>query len=1030
LVEVPPGLPEAGKRGKAMPAGDAPDRAAEFYLEKRVGDRNGELPAERYAAARRAVERMPAVSISSGRRVSKGAREIDLGSWEPLGPGNQGGRTKSLLIHPRDSKIMYAGAVTGGVWKTTDGGQNWVAVADLFPSLGMGALAMDPSDPEVLYAGTGPWFNSLSGTAVLGTAPRGAGILRTRDGGSNWELLGSPGGTHFRYVNDIVVSRGDSQRLYAATWTGVFRSTDGGATWTQSFNRGTTGLNGCQDMVMRTDQATDSLFAACGTTAAGDAAIFRNTDAGGEGSWEKVLQVRAMGNTTLALAPSNQSVIYALMASNGTDEAEWRNSLHAVYRSTANGDAESWEARVTNESDVQVNTGLLSINTGFYANQCTANGAQAISGQGWIHNAIAVDPQDADRVYVGGIDIYRSDDGGANWGIASFWQAEGTPNGAHGDVLALVFPPDYDGEGKPHLFAATDGGVYLTENARAAVAMGERAGCAPLQNRVAWKGLHTGYQSTQFYTGAVLPGGGVFLGGKQDNGTMRGTLAGKGEWLRLRGGDGAAVAVDPRDPNTLFVSTQNFSVTRSRNGGRTSTLVNRGITEPSANFVFIAPLAMDPTNPDRLYAGGRTLWRTGNQGDLWEAMSTQLPAGQGSVSAIGVSAVDGRVVMATNQGFLLRTEDAAAATGETEWAAVRPRPGYVTGVTFDPREAGVVYAVYSQFNTAAGQSHVYRSRDWGATWEGIDGNLPDMPMFSLLVDPDDSQRLYVGTDLGVFVTLDGGASWERDANPFAAVPTEALALDKSSGYLFAFTFGRGVWRTRLPGAGAACTYELGRVPVMPAFGGTVELEVKTGAECQWSAIPQPGAVEVGSPATGKGSGVVKVVAAFNTSQTARRGGLWVQDKTVEFTQAGAVPAPLAGDNVATAAVIASLPYVGVRDTRTATAVATDPRASCATGAPAKTVWWRVTAPATGEMEVVMQGQRYDVAGNSGVVLSAYTAGLEELGCALSPRGTGAPVFRSFRFPVTGGSVYLFQASATGTTAADGGYTVLGVRMVE
>ncbi|MCX6606213.1 MAG: hypothetical protein NTV52_21835 [Acidobacteria bacterium] len=1034
-LDRPPQVPEVVKRAKAMPAGDQPDKAAEFYLLKRTGAGDGDLPAERYEAARQRMERMPVVSVATGRGVtSKAGKQADLGAWQALGPGNQGGRTKSLLIHPQDAKTMYAGAVTGGVFKTVDGGQNWTAMSDVFPTLGLGALAMDPSNPEVLYAGTGFWFNTLSGTNVFGSAPRGAGIFRSRDGAATWEPLGNPGGNLFRYINDIVVSRGDAQRLYVSTWAGIFRSLDGGQRWTQVLNRGTGVLNGCQDMVMRTDQATDYLFAACGTTVAGDAGIFRNTDAGGEGRWEKVFSVAAMGNTTLALAPSNQSVVYALMASNGEDDTEWRNSLHGVYRSTTNGDVDTWEARVTNKDETQVNTGLLSTNQGFYANQCSANGEKAIGGQGWIHNAIAVDPQDPERVYVGGIDIYRSDDGGKNWGIASFWQAAETPTGAHADVLALVFPPDYDGGAKQQMFAATDGGIYLTENARAAVATGERAGCTPFQNRVAWKPLHTGYQSTQFYTGSVLPGGGVFYGGKQDNGTMRGSLAGQKEWVRIRGGDGAAVATDPRDPNTLFVSTQNFSLTRSRNGGKTLATSMRGITEPSANFAFIAPLAMDLKNPDRLYAGGRTLWRTTNQADTWEAMSAQLPTAQGNVSAIAVSPADGRVVMATSQGFVLRTANALEATAETVWEATRPRPGYVTGVTFDPVEPEVVYVVYSQFNTAAGQSHVYRSRDGGRTWEGIDGKgdtgIPDIPVFCLLIDPEDSQRLYAGTDLGVFVTMDGGANWERDSNPFAAVPVETLALDRGAGasYLYAFTFGRGVWRTQLPSSGTACSYEVGGLGPMPAFGGTTEVPVTTGEGCVWSAIPQAGAVDVASPATGTGTGLLRLTTLLNFSTAARRGGFWLHDKTVELTQAGALQVPVAADASATPAVIAALPYVGIRDSRTTTAEASDPQASCATTVPAKTIWWRVTAPQTGEMEVVMQGQRYDVAGNSGLVVSAYV-GTTELGCVATPRGTGAWVYRSFRFAVTRGSTYSILGSATGSTALDGGYTILGVRMI-
>ena len=177
---------------------------------------------------------------------------------------------------------------------------------------------------------------------------------------------------------------------------------------------------------------------------------------------------------------------------------------------------------------------------------------------------------------------------------------------------------------------------------------------------------------------------------------------------------------------------------------------------------------------------------------------------------------------------------------------------------------------------------------------------------------------------------------------------------------------------------------------------------------------------------------ITVTATPNTSQTARRGGLWLQDKAIESTQAGALQVPPAADSRAGAAEILALPYLGVRDTRTQTVEPTDPRPSCSLTAPAKTVWWRVTAPAGAEqLEVIFQGQRYDTFGNSGVVVAAYPAnGLsigEELACALISRGTNVWTWGTTTFPVTPGAAYYILASATGLASTDGGYTILGVR---
>ena len=1055
---------------------DQPDKAHEFYVMKRAGAGAPDLPYEKYIAAEKQAGAMRHYSLAT-RRFSAGAlvrsgelrgpgalvgsadvrgtgaarsegdlpgAGADLGGWESLGPGNQGGRTRALLIHPSDPKIMYAGAATGGVWKTTDAGANWKPVTDAFPSLGIGALAFEPGNPGTIYAGTGFWFNSLSGTNALGSAPRGAGIFRSRDAGATWERLPQPDGIHFRYINEIIVSRQDVNRIYAATWTGIFRSRDGGRNWTQIVNRGTGSQNGCQDMVARPDTGTDYLFASCGTTEASVPVILRKEDAAQDGEWQTVYTNRLAGNTTLAIAPSSPSTIYALSAGN-LSAGTWNASLLGVWRSTANGDPDTWEARVTNADAEPLNTSLLSNNQSFFFNVCF-NGARNVLGQGWIHNAIAVDPQDPERVFVGGIDVYRSDDGGKNWGLASFWQAADGLNGAHADVLGLVFPPDYDGESRPFLYAATDGGVYITDNARAELATGPRAACQPYQNRVRWRPLHGGMQTTQFYSGAVLPGGGAFFGGKQDNGTMRGSLANLRDWLRLSGGDGSAVAVDPRNANVVFASTQGFGLLRSVNGGQSFTAATRG-TLTTDTFSFIAPLAIDAVNPDRLYAGGRYFYRTDDQATQWMRISNRLlePL-EGTVSAIAVAPSDGtRVLMATSSGFIFRTGNAVEANAETVWEGVRPRPGFVPALAFDPTNADVAYAVYSQFKTTVDQSHVYRTRDGGRTWEGIDGagdtSVPDVPVLAVMVDPQDTSRIYLGTDLGVFVSVDGGTSWSRDQSPFAAVPTEALQIERGGGasYLYAFTFGRGVWRTLLPGTGTPCEYNLvgAQTANFPAIGGDAGLNVETREGCTWTAIgvgptgTLPSIV-MASPPSATGSGPVRAGVQLNYTQAARTLQVSVQNRSATIRQAAAVAIAPASNLFESAAEIA-LPYVGVRDTRTNTATPeTDKQPSCFEGPPQKTSWLKFTPAESGKIEVALLGQRYDVFGNSGVVVTAYPAegaGVGgELACGAVPRDLVAWRYGLLAFDAAAGKTYFLQVSATGNTTVDGGYTVVGVQL--
>src|SRR6266478_6192589 len=260
---------------------DSYKEAAEFYLLRRALP-GGDLPAERFIEAKRRAERMPLYSLAQRRFVDasqKGAaRDAALGSWEALGPGNIGGRTRSMLIHPADANTIYAGSVGGGVWKTTDGGASWTPLTDLLASLGASALAMDPKDPSVLYAGTGEWYTASN----RGDSIRGAGIFKSTDAGSTWTQLTATANSFFYYTNKIVVSPNDSRRIYVATYGGVWFSGDAGATWRRVLDR--TGPNvGCQDLVIRSDQPVDYLLAACGTVPAPQTVVFRNTDAAGAG---------------------------------------------------------------------------------------------------------------------------------------------------------------------------------------------------------------------------------------------------------------------------------------------------------------------------------------------------------------------------------------------------------------------------------------------------------------------------------------------------------------------------------------------------------------------------------------------------------------------------------------------------------------------------------------------------------------------------------------------------------------------------
>jgi photosystem II stability/assembly factor-like uncharacterized protein len=1003
--------------------------AAEFHLLKRAPD-GRTLPVERYLDAKRHAERMPVYSIADRRfvapRPKQAARQIALGPWQHLGPGNVGGRTRSLVIHPKDPNIMYAGAVGGGVWKSTDGGESWFPLSDLLPSIGIGALAIDPQNPDTLYAGTGEWYTG----STRGDSIRGLGIFKTTDGGATWRQLPETVNASFYYTNDIVVSPTNPQNVYAATYGGVWVSRDGGDTWRRTLSR-TSPNTGCQDIAIRTDQSTDYIIAACGGTSNAPTAIFRNQDAGGAGTWEAVFSPPAAGRISLAIAPSNQSIVYAMASSLETGN-DYRFGLLGVYRSISNGDSGSWETRVTNKDPNRLNTLLLTNPREALADVCT-NGRATYSNQGDYDNALAVDPVNPDVVWAGGISVFRSDDGGANWGIAAFWQAA-APQLVHSDIHAFAFHPGYDGGSNQTLFVASDGGLFRTDNATAPPATGDRAGCLPYPTQVQWRSINNNYSTAQFYHGSVYPGGGAYFGGTQDNGTQRGADGlGPNDWRRIIGGDGGFTAIDPTDPNLVYGESQNFSFSRSTNGGLTFTSATRGITETAANFMFITPFEMDPSDPKRLYIGGRTLWRTEDGAANWTAASKGITAG--NISAIAIAPSDpNRMVFAASNGFIYRNSEALTATADTEWRGTQPRTGYVSRLAFDPSNPDIVYATYSQFKSDASQHHVYKSTDGGATWNGSDGSgdtaLPDIPVFSIIVDPQNTSTLYLGTDIGVFASIDGGATWSRDDNPFANAVTETLTLDRTAGRttLFAFTHGRGVWKVNFPDTGAGCNYEVSKSAIeLPAFGATSEVDVRTADGCTWSALSTSTAAAITTRAGGKGNGAFTITATLNPTAQQRLNTISVQDKAIRIVQA-ASQAAAGNDDRATPFALGDLPAVAVQDTSAATEDAGDPTHSCTRSADSKSVWFRVVAPEAGTMRLSFITRRLDTNTDAGTVVAAYNAAGQELVCSVTPQSATVATTRFPQFTVRQGESYLIQVSAT-TFGAPAGAQPVGGNLV-
>ena len=790
---------------------DKPQQAIDFYVKQRAPRGSDSIDNLKYGEAMSHINQMKRYSIKSDKMMaSKNQMQrsanvvgkslvtdgpIEPGvvqEWTNLGPGNIGGRTRALVIDPNTPDTMYSAGVTGGVWKTIDAGENWLPLNDMMVNLAVTSLVLSPTDSNVIYAGTGEGFYNSD-------AIRGDGLFVSTDGGQTWaQRANTAGNPDFHYVNKIAASHVTENRLFAATRQGLFRSDDAGVNWTHLMEVETP--TGCLDVQVRTD--ADELLVSCGSFLT--STVYRSADGGD--TFTPVIEDPLLGRTTLAFAPSNQNIAYALAASNSTDPSTYSMGFYKLYRSEDGG--ANWTVKNSNENENPVNTLLLSNPIFGLFPECGWGPDRSFYNQGWYDNIVQVDPINPDVVWTGGVDLWRSDDAGANWSAASRWWTDATdPSFAHADQHALVFHPNYDGQTNTTLYVGNDGGVVRTQNANAdTLGIGGMCG-APVENAVAWTDLNNNYAITQFYHGAVMPDGTAYFGGAQDNGTLYGDdTSGKQDWVMITGGDGGWVAVDPRDTNVLFTEYTGLSLQRFDPEQAAWVGATNGI-EGGAAFPFITPFIMDVNNPDRLWIGNDRLWRTDDQGDNWvQASAPTLDESIVSEWAVAPGNSE-RVIAGTNSGLLMISTAASTADATTQWHTVKPADGYVSDVAISPSNNSVAYATYSTF----GVNHIWKTIDGGVTFNAIDNmgeanGLPDIPVNTIVIDPSNRARLFVGTDLGIFVSVDAGRNWSADGSGFANTPVAHLEIN--NGQLYAFTHGRSAYRVDLSTMPAALPVKL------------------------------------------------------------------------------------------------------------------------------------------------------------------------------------------------------------------------------
>lgn len=688
-----------------------------------------------------------------------------------IGPGSRSGRIADVAIDPTDRATWYLAVASGGAFRTRNRGTTWEPIFDDYPVYSVATVVVDPTNPQVLWLGTG----ENNGQRSVGY---GNGVYRSRDAGDSFEHLGLPESEH---IGKIVLDPRDPDTVYVAAqgplWRsggdrGLYKTTDAGETWERVLHISED--TGISDIVLD-PRNPDRLYAASwqrrrhtGLLVAGgpEGGIHKSEDGGA--TWRQLTRGlpsparHDIGRIGLALSPHDPDIVYALVAA--SDDAG------GFYRSTDRG--ESWEKR----SD------YICVDPQYYME-------------------IFPDPHRPGRVYSMDVVTQVTDDGGKTFrGVNTRWK--------HVDNHDLEFDPD----DPDYLLMASDGGLYESWD------LGDH-----------WK-FHANQNLTQFYRVGIdnhFPFYRVY-GGTQDNATLGGpsrtaNLHGirNSDWLDVIGGDGFQARVDPDDPNLVYAQFQYAGIARfdRRTGERVDIQPQPEPGDPPLKWNWDSPLLISPHDGKRLYFGANRLYRSDDRANTWRPVSPDLTRGldRSETPVMGRSwSVDAvwRNVFTSTYGNMVALDESplvegllyagmddgliqVSGDGGLEWRAVDSVPGvppltYVADLHASRHRENRVYAVFNNHKQGDFRPYVKRSDDRGLTWEDLTGDLPeDQLAWTLVEDPGREGLLFLGTEFGLFVTNDGGEHWVRLKGGMPTIPIRDLEIQTRENDLVAASFGRG-----------------------------------------------------------------------------------------------------------------------------------------------------------------------------------------------------------------------------------------------
>ncbi|MBP9150780.1 MAG: T9SS type A sorting domain-containing protein [Flavobacteriales bacterium] len=702
----------------------------EYYWENRV-DADGNFPPEGHTLNE--MERWFREHGNSRDYV------VGSGTWELLGPSqtpangttqlNGSGRLNCIAFHPTDVNTIYAGAPSGGFWTSTDNGSSWTQSISGLTRLGVSSIVIHPTTPTTIYIGTG---DRDGGDAA------GYGVWRSTDGGATWSAYhnGMPNTT----VGEIIMDPNNSSIMYAACHSGyIYRTTDGGANWSAS-----NFLGG----VIATDLAfhpTNSSIIYAGTLWG---EFWKSVNSGV--TFTKITSGLGTGGNRVAIAvsPDEPNYVYALIGGS--------TGLVGIYRSTNSGT--SFSTRTTTPN-------ILGYET-------DGSGTDSQSSYDLV---IAADPSDAEIIYTGGVNLWKSINGGSTMTNLTYWVGpSGSAAGVHADQHALEFSPH-----SGYLYNGNDGGVYVSADA------GDN-----------FTDISDGLNIAQIYKiGVSQQTYDLGINGYQDNGTA---VVRAGSFSTEIGGDGMECIIDPTNDSYMYGALYYGSIKRSSNGGTSFSSISTATGEDGG---WVTPYKLDPNDANRMFAGYVDVWRTDNVKTgtpTWSQISSF--AGSDYIRDVAIAPSNSSVMYVSRSGnkFYRSNNATAGSPTWTDLSATLPGASSPKDIEIDPTNAAHLYIAFL--------NDIYESTNSGASWTNVSGTLPDISLNTIVIDKNSPNKgMYVGMDVGVYYDDNVLSDWVAYNTGLPNIEITELEIhdgaNNCKGMLYGATYGQGFWKSDLKDPG-------------------------------------------------------------------------------------------------------------------------------------------------------------------------------------------------------------------------------------